>query len=638
MYGWAGQRLKVYLSEGKVVKEELPQRLREEYLGGRGLNARTLYDDVKPGVDPLGPDNVFMVAAGPIVGTLVPGSCRYTVTAKSPLTGVFGDANGGGDFAAELKFAGFDQAVFYGKSPVPVYLWVKDGKAQLRDASHLWGKDVWETHHTLVKELDEPGLSEISIGPAGENKVRFACVLSNLSRAAGRAGIGAVMGLKNLKAVAVRGTGAVKIARPDDFYGVVNQAKHKITAHPFYPSYRQTGSMMLTATTNMAGTLGTKNQQKTWFEGVDKLDSKAFEAQFAVRHRGCFACPTHCSHYYEVKDGPYRTHGEGVDFGAVGNLGARCGNSNLASVLYGATLCNQLGLDNISCGAVIGFAMEAWQRGLISAKDTDGLELNWGNADSIIALVRKIAYREGFGDLLAEGVERASYQIQGSGSFAMTIKGMETLQNDPRGEKGNALAFATGTRGGDHLRGLVHYLLGYVPGGKEDELERRFGDRLGRENARSLANMRQYQGWAGLLAICQDQFAAANSMEICNRMCFANFGLDIEDLAKLLSATTGMEMNGRELEIIGERVFNVEKAFNIREGLRRDGDTLPQRWFLEKVPDGPAAGEHIELDKFQKMLDEYYEFRGWDSDGVPTEKKLEELDLTDITAELRGRQ
>lgn len=633
MFGWTGQRLKVYLNDGRITREEIPEHLRIDFLGGRGLNAKTLFDELKPGVDPLGPENIFIVGVGPIVGTLVPGSCRYTVTAKSPQTFAHGDANGGGDFGAELKFAGIDQIVFYGKSPRPAYLWIKDGKTELRDASHLWGKGVWETHHLLTKELDEPGLSEISIGPGGENKVRFACVLANLSRAAGRSGMGAVMGSKNLKAVVVRGTGSVKIAQPDNFYEAVKNAKNKVVSHPFFASYRQTGSLILTYTSNILGKLGTNNLQETWYDKEPNIGPKFFEDNYAVRHRGCFACPTHCSHLYRVKDGPYATHGEGIEFGATGNYGSRCGNDNLASILYMGTLSDQLGVDQISCAAVIAFAMEAWQRGIITARDTDGLDLSWGNTDTMIKLINKIAYREGFGDLLAEGTEIAARKIKGSERFALTIKGLDVIEYDPRVHKGDALAYATSTRGADHLRGFTPFMLGYYYGNVK-ELEKLFGDRLGIENARKLANLRGYEGWGGLIAMSQDQFAAANAVEICTRMCFANFGLNMDDVAKLFSTTTGMEISGRELERIGERIYNVERAFNMREGLRRKDDTLPPRWFLDKVPAGPAEGEIVVPDKFQEMLDEYYAFRGWDKDGFPTAEKLGSLNLNNVAEQL----
>ena len=633
MYGWTGQRLKVYLTEGKIVKEETPEWLRVGYIGGRGLNARTLFDEVKSGIDPLGPENVFMVGVGPLNGTAAPASGRFTVTAKAPLTGIFGDGNGGGDFGAELKFAGYDQIVFYGKSPTPVYLWIDDDQVELRDASHLWGKNTWETHHLLVKELKKPELHEISIGPAGENLVRFATVIGDLSRSAGRGGMGAVMGSKNLKSVVVRGTGSVKIARPKEFLEAVRYALKKIKAASFYPTFRQTGTLYLMSFTNEMGALTTRNNQTTWFEGADNLGPEAFEERYTVRHRGCFNCPVQCSHYYQVKEGPYATYGEGVEFATIGAFGSRCGNDNLAPTLLASTLCDQLGMDTMSCGGAIAFAMEAWQRGLISSKGTDGLDLNWGNADAIIQLIRKIAYREGFGDILAEGSNLASRHIEGSGPYALTMKGMDTITSDPRVRKGWSLLLATSTRGADHLRGWYPTVLG-LREFTEDEGERLFGEVMGRERARSAVHAETYLGQGAVAFLLQNFEAVPNCLNICWFMSDYG-GLDLDDMARLFSTATSIEVDGKGLERVGERVYNIERAFNVREGLRRKDDSLPSRFF-EEVPDGPGAGERIDPAKFQEMLDEYYEFRGWDREGIPTAKKLEELNLGDIGGQIRG--
>ncbi|MFC1871590.1 aldehyde ferredoxin oxidoreductase family protein [Chloroflexota bacterium] len=635
MYGWAGQRLKVYLTEGKIVREEIPERLLREYLGGRGLNAKTLFDEVKPGIDPLSPANVFIVGVGPLGGTLAPGTSRWTVTTKSPLTGIFGDGNGGGYFAAELKFAGYDQVIFYGRAPKPVYLWINDNQVELRDASHLWGRNTWETHHLLTEELGEPGLREICIGPAGENKVRLAQVISNLSRSAGKGGLGAVMGSKNLKAVAVRGTGSVRISKPDEFLQAAEYAMAKLKAKPpLFAVYQNAGTLCLTPVRNLTGTLGTRNHQAAWFYKADKLGPTAFREQYGIRDRSCFSCPIHCSHYYEVKEGPYITHGEGCEFGTVGAFGPMCGNDDLASTLLATTMCDQLGMDTMSCAPVIAFAMEAWQRKLISSKDTDGLDLGWGNSDSIIQLILKIAYREGFGDILAEGTRLASQHIEGSSSFTMHIKGMECEVTDPRPVPGYGLAYATSTRGYDHARGWLREIIGPgpMPVGESEQL---FGSMMDREKARDAGNFRSYAGKGVILALCQNFKAAVDSLEMCWHMTGRD-SLYLEDMVKLLSTATGMGMDGTELSKVGERVYNVEKAFNIREGLRREDDTLPSRYFLEETPDGPNKGQRIDYAKFQVMLDEYYEFRGWDREGIPTEDKLKELNLTDVAEELRS--
>jgi aldehyde:ferredoxin oxidoreductase len=632
MYGWAGQRLKVYLTEGKIVKEPLPEELRLNYLGGRGFNSKTLFDELKPGIDPLSPENILLVAVGPLNGTAMPTSSRWTVTAKSALTNGLGDGNGGGDFSAELKFAGYDQIIFYGRSPKPVYLWINNDHVELRDAAHLWGKTTWETNNLLWEELSNREIRVLCIGPAGENLVRFAKVFANMTRSGGKGGMGAVMGSKNLKAVAVRGTGAVKIARPEEFFRAVKHAYEKLVASPFLRMFKEQGTLFLVRSASEWRALSTRNAQSGYFEGWEKLTSEAFESQYAVKHRGCFACPVSCSHYYRVKEGPYATHGESNEYGTTYPFASKCGIDNLAAVLLMNTICDQLGLDTHSCGGTISFAMDCWEKGLLTANDTDNLELSWGNADAVIQLLPKIAYRQGFGSLLAEGSFRAAKQINGSEACLKTIKGLEVsaVYLGPVTNVAQALAYATSTRGADHLRGGVKlYSIG-LP---------RLREILGGETAvkRMIEEPRSIEGKGVLVALDQDFSAFFNSLEVCSWIVGQmHQGLNPSDLAKLLSTCTGVEMTGDDLMRIGERIYNVERAFNIREGMGRKDDTLPQSFFIEEVtPWGPIG---INEAKFQEMLDEYYEFRGWDKKGIPTKEKLEELGLSDVVEQLRKYQ
>jgi len=630
MYGWAGQRLKVYLTEGRIVKEPLPEELSLQYLGGRGLNSRTLFDELKPGIDPLGFENILMVAAGPLNGTATPAASRWTVTAKSLLTNGLGDGNGGGDFSAELKFAGYDQIIFYGRSPKPVYLWIHNDQVELRDASHLWGKDTWETNHLLWKELGDREMRVLCIGPAGENLVPMAKVFANMTRTGGKGGLGAVMGSKNLKAVVVRGTGAVKIARPKQFFQEMKHAYGRLAASPFLRMFREQGTLFLIRSASEWRALSTRNANSGHFEGWEKLTSEAFESQYAVKHRGCFACPVSCSHYYRVKEGPYATHGESNEYGTTYPFASKCGIDNLAAVLLMNTICDQLGLDTHACGNTISFAMDCWERGLLTAKDTDNLELRWGNADAVIQLLPKIAYRQGFGNLLAEGSFRASKQIHGSEDCLRTIKGLEVsaLYLGPVTNVAQALAYATSTRGADHLRGgVMLYSIG-LP---------RLREIMGSDGAvrQMLEQPRSIEGKGVLVALDQDFSAFFNSLDICNWVVgHLHQALDPDELARLLSACTGTEMTGEDLMRIGERIYNVERAFNIREGMGRKDDTLPQSFFAEQItPWGPTGMSET---KFQTMLDEYYTFRGWDREGIPTKEKLEELGLGNLVEPLRG--
>jgi len=623
MFGWSGKRLKVYLTEGRIIKEPLPEELRLDYLGGRGFNSKTLFDEVRPGIDPLGSENVLIVGTGPLVGTLAPCAARWTVTAKAPLTGIFGDGNGGGDFAAELKFAGYDQIIFYGRSPQPVYLWINDDQVELRDASNLWGRTTWETHSRLVEELRDNEIRELCIGPAGENLVRFAKVIANTTRAGGKCGMGAVMGSKNLKAVAVRGTNSVRIAKPEEFYRASMNAYHKITASPFQQkTYMTEGTLFLVHSSSMRRGIPTRNSQAGYFEGWEKLTSGAFESQYAVKHSACFACPIACSHYYQVKEAPYNTHGCSNQYGTLYPFTFKCGSDNLAASLLLTTMCDQLGIDTHTCGATISFAMEAWERGLLTASETDGLELNWGNIDTVIELAHKIAYRQGFGDLLAEGPTRASEQIKGSEVCLVETKGMCPSSYYP-GEgvsKLSALAYATAPIGGSIHRGGIHGWQGHP----------RVRKVLGEPAVKLLHDPRVYEGQAVVLALENDFVAAYNSIEICQMPCHNTLYED--DLAWLVSTATGIELDGDSLMKVGERVFNVERAFNVREGIRRKDDTLPERFFFEEAT--PRGIKGLDRDKFQMMLDEYYRFRGWDGQGTPTKKKLDELNLSYIAEQI----
>ncbi|MFC1988203.1 aldehyde ferredoxin oxidoreductase family protein, partial [Chloroflexota bacterium] len=553
MYGWAGQRLKVYLTEGKIVKEPLSEELRLNYLGGRGINSKTLFDELKPGIDPLSPENVFIVGIGPLNGTATPTCGRWTVTAKSPLTGTLGDGNGGGDFATELKFAGYDQIIFYGRSPKPVYLLINNDHVELRDASRLWGQTNGETNKLLWKELGDREVRVLSTGPAGENLVRISKVFSNMTRCGGKGGMGAVMGSKNLKAVAVRGTGSVKIAKPTEFYQAVKHIYEKLMASPVQQEYRETGTMSNIPRFNTMRGLNTRNAQSGYFEGAEKLSSEAFHSQFETRHRGCAACPISCSHYYRVKEGPYACHGESPEYGTIYPFGPKCGIDNFAAILLMDVICDQLGLDTHSTGATICFAMHCWQEGLLTAKDTDNIDLGWGNADAVIQLLPKIAYRKGFGNLLADGSLIASRQIKGSEACLMTVKGMEVsgLYIGPARNLVEAIAYATATRGADHNRGQGGSAIG-LP---------RLKEILGSEaHGRLTREPRSIEGKGIQMALDQHLHAFINSIEVCKRCLDARGGaIRDELLEEMVPTVTGIEMSADDLMKIGERITNVEK-------------------------------------------------------------------------------
>jgi len=627
MYGWTGQRIKVYLSEGKIVKEPLPEELRLNYLGGRGLNSKTLYDEVKPGIDPLSPDNVFMVGVGPLCGTAAPASSRWTVTAKSAVAvpGGVGDGNGGGDFATELKFAGYDQVIFYGRSPEPVYLWINNDQIELRDAAHLLGKNNVETNKLLWKELGDREVRVLSIGPAGENLVRITKVFSNITRSGGKSGMGAVMGSKNLKAVAVRGTGSVKIARPKEFFQTVKRIYEKLMAIPALQHFMEHGMMSGMTGWNRLRSLPTFNAQKGSFSEAEKLSSEVFHSQFVTKHRGCSACPISCSHYYQVKEGPYAHHGESPEYGTINPYGSKCGISDFPAILLMDRISDELGLDTHTTGNTIAFAMHCWQEGLLTAKDTDNLDLSWGNAEAVLKLLPKIAYREGFGNLLADGSFRASMQIKGSDGLARTVKGLDMggQYPGPGYSIGLILALAISTKGGDHRRGLGGSAWG------TPILARALGSV--EAAARLPTEPRSTEGKGVAVALDHDYQAVVNSQDLCAFIATER-RLNMEDQAQLISAATGIEMSSDDLMKIGERIENIEKAFNIRERMGRKDDTLPKHFITEK--ETPWGIEGISEDKFQKMLEDYYKFRGWDREGIPTRQKLEELGLSYIAEQI----
>ena len=612
--GYAGKVLRVDLSNAKVTQHKLDKALARNYIGGRGLNSRVLYDEVGPTVDPLGPENLLIFGVGPLNGTASPASGRWTVTAKSPLTGILGDANAGGGFGAELKYAGFDQVIISGKARDPVYLWIDDGRVEIKSAGHLWSKTTWETEDIVKRDLGDMEIKVASVGPAGEKLVRFACIITDLARAAGRTGMGTVMASKNLKAVAIRGSKDVEIAVVEKFEKAVQESCEKIMSDPVYEELSVYGTSRLLSILNNLGQLMTRNAQTQFFEAANDIDMHAF-LKYAVKSKSCFGCVIHCAHWIEVRDGPYNgTRGEALEYMSLEKLGASCGNSDLPSIIKAHILCNQLGLDVGTTAAVIAFAMECYEKGILQMAETDGLDLSWGNHRAMIDLIERIACRKGLGNLLAEGVKKASENIgKGSAEFALQIKGLECLSFE---KMGYALGYATSTRGADHLRSLYNIF----PGQHENVAIDIWG-------TTDYLRGKGTEGQAMLVKWHQDLLAAVDSLETCKFNCVMCYGMGPRELATLYSSATGWPMSGEELLKTGERIYNVERMFNVREGMSRKDDTLPKRIY-DVVPSGPTKGTcFLTQEDLNKILDEYYVLRGWDKNGIPTEEKIEELKL-----------
>ena len=611
MFGYMGKILRVDLTSGNISEESTREEDRKMFLGGSGLATKYLFDEVPKGADPLGPDNELIFMTGPLTGTESPSAGRYCVVTKSPLTGFWGEANSGGNWGVYLKISGFDGIIFKGISPKPVYLVIDDGKAELRDAKHLWGKGVSETDR-LIKEALGEDCNVATIGIAGENLVRYAGIINDVHRAAGRCGVGTVMGSKRLKAVVARGTQEIEIANKDIFseiskrnYDLVNEGMLKITLETY-------GTAMVTDLVNVRGGFPTRNWQTGVFPDIDKISGITLESTLLVDRKHCYACPISCCRVSVVKSGPYACKGEGPEFETIGAFGAMCALENLEAVTLAHNLCDDYGLDVVSTGSTIAFAIECYEKGILTKADTNGLELKFGDADVAIQLIHKIAKREGIGDLLAEGTKRVAAKLdKGAEKFAMNVKGLELPAYDPRAAKICGLAFVTANRGGDHITS-------YIEGPAFTDIPF-----LCVEDSKIEDVLVENPAEAKVVKDLEDALTVFDSVGTCK---FMGMALATEDWVDMIGNCVGWDFSVNDFRKAGERVYNLARAFNVREGLTRADDTLPGRLLEEPLPEGAAEGHKVE--KLDQMLDAYYEFRGWDKKtGKPTPEKLKELNL-----------
>ena len=626
----SGTILRVNLSTGKINKEPLPEKIRANFIGGRGINSKILYDETGPATNPLSSQNKLIFGASPISGTNAPAVARFTVTAKSPLTGILGDANAGGFFGPELKLAGYDHVIIEGEAAQPVYIFIKDDKVEIREAKKLWGNNTLETDRLIKEELADGKVRVASIGQAGENKVLIASVMHE-ERAAARCGIGAVMGSKNLKALAVRGTGKVELAEPDRFNELAKELHKKAASTKLAEIIKKYGGAGGTGTTNRIGILALKNFSQTGgWEGADKFNPELIANEFYTGSKACYKCPIACSKKYEVKDGPYKGEkGNKIEEGCFTPFGPSCYNAYLPSIFKINNLVNQYGIDSLACGTMIGMVMDWYGRGIITSKDTDGIELTWGNYEAVIEMVHKIAKREGFGDILADGVVKAAKRVgRGAEKFISHSKGMSFGSIEVRVLKGLGLCLATSTRGCDHLRGRVPT---ETPGRSPytpEEAEKLFGSK---EVMKTTSYVK-----AAPAILYQHRAAVTDSMQICRFASEANGGgVEIKDMAELFSLATGISIDDDEMHRAGERIFNLERAYIVREGIRRKDDRLEGRWIEGEVSGGQFKGEKHDPVKWEEMLDDYYLRRGWDKNGIPTQEKLLELGLPEAAEDMK---
>jgi len=626
MYGWMGTILRVDLSRRKITKEPLNEDIVAKYIGGKGLNQKYIYDELKPHADPLGTDNKIIFGVGPCNGTIVPGSSRLTVTTKSPLSGFIGDSNSAASLSVELKYAGYDMVIIEGESDKPVYLWINNDHAELKDAGYLWGKKVQDTRMALENEIGDAGIAVVSIGPAGENLVKIACLIGDLGRACGRTGIGAVMGSKKLKSVVVRGTNGVRVA---------NKQQLEKTVREIVQAWREVGTVVYESWKAL-GTSGlpspnrpVKNYQQATFEQRDAISGKLAAENYFLQAKSCLTCPVPCDHVYVINTGPFAgTWGSDFQAGTLWFYGDMVGVKDLDLVMRASAISNDYGLDFVGMSGIIAFLMECFQRGILTSGDVDGLNLEWGNGDTILKLIDMTTYRKGFGAILADGVKHASEHIgRGSEKYAMHVKGLVLDTYDPRSHKGRGLAYAVANRGAEHCATLLNAEASAGIFGFDHSK----GEFLG---GKPLPPTEE-EGKASLVEWYENMRTFENCMEMCtfgDRFYHKETGR-LGTLANLFNAVTGFELTEDDIMLIGERVVNLGRAFNLREGLTRKDDTLPERFSKEKMPDGTAKGQTIDL---ERMIKEYYQLRGWDEKtGIPTRSKLIELDLKGVIDDLK---
>ena len=616
MFGYAGRILRIDLSTGKTKVSPLSVEYAKKYIGGIGLGMALLLENSEPRVDPLSPENPLILTTGPFSGTMAPtGGNGHAFVAKSPLTNGVGEAKSHGFFGSELKRAGYDAVIFENKAEKPVYVWIDDDSVQLMDAKHLWGKSPKETEDAIREDLGDYYIRVASIGLAGEKLARVAAIINDTTRAAGRTGMGAVMGLKNLKAIAVRGTKDVSVAKPEEFMEFVKMM-HERMKGPATVKYRTLGTPLNVLVHNSLGALPTRNFTNAVFEGAEKVSGEYLNEHFVVKINGCSSCAMRCEHIAVVPEGPYKGTTTRVEYEPLWSFGPHCGVDRMDAILKAMELCNYYGLDSLSTGNIVGFAMDCYEHGILTKEDTDGLDLEFGNAEAMVELVHKIGKREGIGDILAEGVKRAAEKIgKGAEKFANHIKGLEMTGYDIRGLKTAALGYAVSFRGADHNR---HGAYGLDLKGTVD----RFKVEKGR---------------AKLVIDLENLYTIIDSLIIC-KFSRGTYYEGFKDLAKYYTLVTGIEMTPEELERTGERINNLGRLFNIREGFTRKDDHLPPKIMSTPIPDDTVSkGSYITQEELDLMLDDYYATRGWTKEGVPTLEKLKELGLEDLAYIVEGK-
>jgi aldehyde:ferredoxin oxidoreductase len=617
LYGYAGRVLYVDLSTGKTRVEPLNLDYAKKYIGGIGLGMRLWLANSKAGVDPLSAENPLVLALGPISGTMFPtGGNGHAFVSKSAATQCVGEAVAHGSFGAELKRAGYDAIILTGKSAKPIYLWVDDDSVQLLDAAHLWGKSPGETEDALKEELGDFYVRVASIGMAGEKLSRIGCIINEKTRAAGRTGLGAIMGSKNLKAIAVRGTRDIVPAKPEAFMEMVKDFHGRMKG-PATAKYRTLGTSENILVHNALHCMPTRNYNNAHFENAHKISGEILNEKYVAKIIACSSCAMRCEHEVLIREGAYKGTMTRMEYEMLWAMGPYCGIDNFDAIIKGMEICNYYGIDALSAGVTVGFTMDCHERGILSHEELGGIDAHFGNAEALVLLLEKIGKREGIGDVLADGVRIAAEKIgKGAKPLAQHIKGLEVTGYDLRCLKTAALGFAVSFRGADHNR---HGAYAFDVKGKVD----RFKAEKGRGK---------------LVRDMEDTYALIDSFILC-KFARGTFYKELSDMATLYTLVTGFDMTAEELKMAGERVNTIARLINIREGLGRKDDTLPWKVMHEPIPDeGPAKGAVVTQAELDLLLDDYYESREWTKQGVPTTAKLKSLAMDDLVGIVEGMQ
>ena len=618
--GYNGKILRIDLSEHKIQVEEPDEFIYRNYLGGAALAAQYLLRELPKGVDALSPDNVLAITCSVITGAPIPGASRFTAASKSPLTNGYGEAEAGGWWGPELKRAGYDGIIIKGKSPKPVYIWIHDGEVEIRDASKMWGMVTGDCQEAIKGELGDNKIRVLQIGPGGEKLVRYACIVNELKHFNGRTGMGAVMGSKNLKAIAVRGTHNIEMADENGAKNILKWLRETYVQRPH--DMHDEGTARLVPALDQGGILPTRNFRDGSFEKALDISGTRMKETILVRRGTCYACSVACKREVEVNEGPFKASKEygGPEYETIGSLGSMCCVSDLAAISMGNEICNKYTVDTISAGVAIAFAMECYENGILTKDDTDGIDLRFGNAEAMVKMTEMIGKREGLGDLLAEGVMRAAKKIgKGAEKYAMHVKGQELPMHEPRGKRSLVYAYSLSPTGADHME-AAHDVFYELANADENHAL----SPLGLTESVDTLDMGPKKVRAFLYAKQLNDFY--NSIGICDFVGAPIGPFSISKMVEYVKAVTGWDTSLWEFMKVGERANTMMRIFNYREGFTKNDDTLPERLF-EGLENGALKGVSIDRDEFEKMKALFYQMSGWDEDGYPTKAKLAELGI-----------